>query len=257
MGKRKQRLDTLLVQRHLAANRGEAQQLILAGEIRVNGIVRENPASQHQEQAKISRTHTRRFVSRGGDKLAPTLAHLGIDPGGYVCLDIGSSTGGFTDCLLQNDARRVYCVDVGYGILDWKIRQDPRVVVLERTNARFLTSREIPESVDLCVIDASFISLNALLAPILQFFQDSVMILALIKPQFQLAQEKIAPGGVVVDQALHQEAIDMVIDHAAALGLETVNVVPSPVCGTKGNQEFFILLSGKDVMHRTDEQVID
>lgn len=244
MGKKK-RLDTMLVERQLAKSLDEARQLICSGVIRVNGMLREKAESQHEEHVKISLHKTKRFVSRGGEKLAPALEHFAIDPAGKVCLDIGSSTGGFTDCLLQNNAKRAYCVDVGYGILDWKLRQDKRVVVLERTNARFLTKKEIPESVDLCVIDASFISLNLLLEPLVQFFDTTVMILALIKPQFQLPQRKITAGGVITDQDLHAEAIEMVETHAATLGLHSQGVIASPIRGAKGNQEFFILLTGQ------------
>ncbi|WP_028584261.1 TlyA family RNA methyltransferase [Desulfogranum mediterraneum] len=243
---RKKRLDTLLVERQIAADLEAARELIALEQIRVNGILRSSAASQHDEQVKIALHSSRRFVSRGGEKLETTLEKFGVDPQGLTCLDLGSSTGGFTDCLLQHKARRVYCVDVGYGILDWKLRQDSRVVVLERTNARFLTSKEIPERIDLCVIDASFISLNKLLAPILPFFQGQVTIVALVKPQFQLPPAKVAPGGVVSDEALHEEAITMVVDYARTIGLCSRGTIASPIRGAKGNQEFFMLLTQAD-----------
>ncbi len=233
-----------MVERQLAASLETANTLIGSGVVRVNGLVKENPASQFPENTSISLLKQKQFVSRGGDKLAPVLDRFQLNISGLTCLDIGSSTGGFTDCLLQRGAKRVYAVDVGYGILDWKLRQDARVVVLERTNARYLTKEHIPEAAHLCVIDASFISLHLLLEPLLQFFSKEVAILALIKPQFQLPPEKITSGGVITDARLHDEAVAMVEQHAKTLGLTPQGVVPAPVRGAKGNQEFFILLTG-------------
>jgi len=235
----------LLVDRQLADSVAAAHALIGSGVVRVNGIIKENPASQFEETISVSLLKQKQFVSRGGEKLDPVLDKFGLDPNGKICLDIGSSTGGFTDCLLQRGASRVYAVDVGYGILDWKLRKDARVVVLERTNARFLNQDHVPEMVSLCVIDASFISLTALLEPLIPFFDSQVVILALIKPQFQLPPEKITSGGVITDKTLHNEAVEMVEQHAQTLGLSSQGVVPAPVRGAKGNQEFFILLTGE------------
>ena len=183
-------------------------------------------------------------MSRGGEKLEAGLLALQVDPDGCVCADIGCSTGGFTDCLLQHGATRVYSVDVGYGLLDWKLRQDPRVVVLERTNARHLCAAHIPEPIDLAVIDASFISLALLFPPLLPLFRSAVRILALVKPQFQLPREKIGRGGIVSDAALHDEALAMVRGFGDAHELACAGVTASPVRGAKGNQEFLMLLTG-------------
>jgi 23S rRNA (cytidine1920-2'-O)/16S rRNA (cytidine1409-2'-O)-methyltransferase len=192
----------------------------------------------------ISLRPGRRYVSRGGEKLEAGLLALQVDPDGWVCADIGCSTGGFTDCLLQHGAMRVYSVDVGYGLLDWKLRQDPRVVVLERTNARHLSAAHIPEPIDLAVIDASFISLALLFPPLLPLFRSAVRILALVKPQFQLPREKIGRGGIVSDAALHDEALAMVRGFGDAHELACAGVTASPVRGAKGNQEFLMLLTG-------------
>lgn len=234
-----------MVKRGLARDLTEARELITRGLVRVNGLVRDSVESKCDENDRVALLKTKKFVSRGGDKLEAALKEFQVDPSGMVCLDIGSSTGGFTDCLLQHNAARVYCVDVGYGILDWKLRSDDRVVVLERTNARFLTTKEIPEPIDLCVIDASFISLNLLLEPILPFFREQPFIIALVKPQFQLPPEKIGKGGIVRDKALHQEALDMVRSHAETLNLTARDVTASPIRGAKGNQEYLMLLTGQ------------
>lgn len=166
---KKKRLDKLLVERKITATLEDARVLIEKGQITVNGIVRNKVNSQYQEHVSIALATHKKFVSRGGYKLEAALQAFSFSPEGYICLDIGCSTGGFSDCLLQHGAKKIYCVDVGYGVLDWKIRRQSNVVVLERTNARFLTSKEIPELVQLCVIDASFISLTKLLEPVLPF----------------------------------------------------------------------------------------
>lgn len=245
MSEQKQKLDTLLVDKLFVSDLNEARVLIESGRVCVNGFVRENVNSRCTPKDKITLIRKKRFVSRGGSKLEAALEEFGLNPFGMTCLDIGASTGGFTDCLLQHGASKVYCVDVGYGILDWKLRSDDRVVVLERTNARYLTSKEVPEVIDLCVMDASFISLNLLISPVLQFFQQDVLIVVLVKPQFQLPPEKITKGGVVTDQGLQREAVEMVTQFALTLGLETGGVIPSPVRGAKGNQEYLVLLTGK------------
>jgi 23S rRNA (cytidine1920-2'-O)/16S rRNA (cytidine1409-2'-O)-methyltransferase len=218
--------------------------LIGSGSVLVDDRVSDKAGSLICDDCSITVKNVRRFVSRGGDKLVAGLHSLYIDPQGYVCADIGCSTGGFTDCLLQHGASKVYSIDVGYGLLDWKLRQDERVVVLERTNARYLTVAHIPEFIDLAVIDASFISLEPLLAPLLPFFQSTIRILALVKPQFQLPRDKIGAGGIVCDKALHEQALAMVQQFGLDLGLQCAGVVASPVRGMKGNQEFFMLLTG-------------
>jgi 23S rRNA (cytidine1920-2'-O)/16S rRNA (cytidine1409-2'-O)-methyltransferase len=251
-GAKKKRLDLLLVERGLAENIDLALRLIGSGRVLVADTICDKAGSLVAVSSQITVKAVRRFVSRGGDKLEAGLLGLQLNPQGYICADIGSSTGGFTDCLLQHGARRIYCVDVGYGILDWKLRQDERVVVLERTNARFLTADHIPEPIDLAVIDASFISLEPLLAPLLPFFHGPARILALVKPQFQLPRESVGPGGVVCDVTLHQHALDMVQRFGLALGLRCVGIVASPVRGLKGNQEFFMLLAGSSAKNGSD-----
>ena len=184
------------------------------------------------------------YVSRGGLKLEAGLEYFGIDPKGMVCADIGCSTGGFTDCLLQKGAARVYSVDVGYGVLDWKLRQDTRVVVLERKNARYLSSEDIPEPVSLAVVDASFISLELLLKPMSRLFDGSISILALVKPQFEFPREKVTDGGVIRESVLHKEALEKVSMFVSSLGLNSCGVVASPIKGAKGNKEFLMYIVG-------------
>jgi 23S rRNA (cytidine1920-2'-O)/16S rRNA (cytidine1409-2'-O)-methyltransferase len=240
---KKKRLDLLLVERGLADDVEQARRLIGSGRIQVGGQTCDKAGNPVAVNAQITAKSGKRYVSRGGDKLETGLRGLGVVPLDCVCADIGSSTGGFTDCLLQNGASKVYCVDVGYGLLDWRLRQDKRVVVLERTNARHLTPRHIPEPIDLAVIDASFISLQPLLPPLLPLFRSVVRILALVKPQFQLPRSLVAAGGIVNDAALHQQALDMVRRFGLELGLHCERVFASSVLGAKGNQEFFMLLT--------------
>jgi 23S rRNA (cytidine1920-2'-O)/16S rRNA (cytidine1409-2'-O)-methyltransferase len=185
-------------------------------------------------------------VSRGGYKLEAGLNFFNIDPAGLACLDIGASTGGFTDCLLQNGAARVYAIDVGYGQLAWELRQDSRVVVMERTNARYLKVSDLKEPVDLCVIDASFISLKLLIPPLLPLFRRQVSILALIKPQFEVGRTRVGKGGVVRDPALHKEIIDDITAFGESLGLQSRGITESPILGPKGNREFLIHLIGDE-----------
>jgi 23S rRNA (cytidine1920-2'-O)/16S rRNA (cytidine1409-2'-O)-methyltransferase len=240
----KKRLDLFLVEQGLAEDVERARRLIGSGSVVINNHVCDKAGSLIAADCVANVKAKRRYVSRGGDKLEAGLLGLHINPKGFVCADIGCSTGGFTDCLLQYGASRVYGVDVGYGILDWKLRSDERVIVLERTNARYLSTEHIPESIDLAVIDASFISLEPLLAPLLPFFHHSIRILALVKPQFQLPREKVGPGGIVCDEALHQLALSMVQQFGSDLGLQCTGTIASPVRGMKGNQEFFMLLTG-------------
>jgi len=241
----KHRLDKLLLARNLAATRQKAQALIGAGQVLVNGIIIDKAGTQINEESLIEIKERCPFVSRGGLKLAKGLDFFHIDPTGFVCADVGASTGGFTDCLLQSGAVKVYAIDVGYGQLDWKLRQDPRVVVMERTNARHLKPGDLAEPLDLAVIDASFISLRLLLPPLLAFFRDRPVILALIKPQFEVGKGKVGKGGVVRDQLLHHEVIDEISRFAEGLHLRSQGITESPVLGPKGNREFLILLSGQ------------
>jgi len=245
MGSRKKkRLDLLLVERGLVENITLARALVGAGRILVDSSSLCKVGSLYHEDCKLEVKAKEPFVSRGGKKLAAALTAFAIDPTGLICADIGCSTGGFTDCLLQQGAVKVYAVDVGYGVLDWTLRQDERVVVLERCNARYIGRKEIPETVDFCVVDASFISLELLLAPMVGLFEQQVRIVALIKPQFELPRNKVARGGVVRDQHLQKEALDKIEQFARGLNLHCEGVVPSPIQGAKGNQEYLMYLTG-------------
>ncbi len=235
------RLDKLLLARNLVSTRQKAQALIGAGQVEVNGRVADKQGMLFPEDAAITlKEKESPYVSRGGLKLAAGLDFFKLDPTGFICADIGASTGGFTDCLLQRGAAKVYAVDVGYGQLDWKLRNDPRVVVMERTNARNLAPGDIPEFIDLGVIDASFISLRLLIPPLLNFFQDKISILALIKPQFEAGKGQVSKGGVVRDPLLHEKIIHEIEEFAEGLGLVPKGIVSSPVLGPKGNREFLI-----------------
>jgi 23S rRNA (cytidine1920-2'-O)/16S rRNA (cytidine1409-2'-O)-methyltransferase len=237
------RLDRLLVHRKFAATRQKAQAMIEAGQIQVNGLPALKSSSMVDMHCHVEITgEPCPYVSRGGYKLAHALEYFNINPIGLVCADIGASTGGFTDCLLQKGAQRVYAIDVGYGQLAWKIRQDPRVTVMERTNARLLKEGDLPPVLDLVVIDASFISLKKLLPPILPFFAKQPAILALIKPQFEVGRELVGKGGIVRDHFLHREVTDDIANSASFLGLQSKGVTESPLLGSKGNREFLIYL---------------
>jgi len=236
----KKRLDVLLVERGLADDQHSAQAVIGAGQVLVGTRSDYKAGSLVETDSQILVKQKSRFVSRGGEKLEGGLAGLGIDPSGWICADIGCSTGGFTDCLLQRGAGRVYCVDVGYGLLDWKLRQDSRVVVLERTNARYLKLEHIPEHLDFAVIDASFISLQQLIGPLLPFFGRQTRIMALVKPQFELPREKVGSGGIVRERGLHEDALKMVRQFGEDVGLQFQGGIASPICGAKGNQEFLV-----------------
>ena len=241
MGSKKSRLDQLLCERGLAPNIKRAQAMILAGEILIDDTPVDKAGSLVSSEAFI-RLRTKRcpYVSRGGLKLAGALQHFNIKVEG-VCIDIGASTGGFTDCLLQKGAEKVYAVDVAYGQLAWKIRQNPRVTVLERFNARNIKRSDIDDaSLQLAVMDASFISLTTLLSPVASLFVENVSILALIKPQFELPRHDITEGGVVTSSALHTKATEKVESYVQAIGLKVAGIVPSQLLGPKGNKEFLI-----------------
>ena len=242
------RLDKLLVHRNLAPTRQKSQALIGAGQVMVNGQRADKAGTLFPSDCTIElKGKACPFVSRGGLKLAAGLEYFKIAPTDFICVDIGASTGGFTDCLLQNGAGKVYAVDVGYGQLDWKLRQDPRVVVLERTNARHLTADDVPDPIDLAVIDASFISLKLLIPPLLPLFGKAIAILALIKPQFEVGKGKVGKGGVVRDAGLHDEVVNKITEFAASLGLTSKGVTPSPILGPKGNREFLVYLQNNAI----------
>lgn len=232
-----QRLDEVVAARH-AISRSQARSLIMEGRVRVNGAPATKAGQSVRDDALVEIERPRRFVSRGGEKLDHALDEFRIDPAGLTVLDVGASTGGFTDCLLQRGASAVTSVDVGYGQLDWKLRNDPRVVVLERTNFRHLPDGAFPGGFDGIVVDTSFISLRTILARAASFLRESGWIVALVKPQFEAGRERIGPGGVVRDPAVHREVLREVRDAAETLGLGMMRLTASPLLGPAGNREF-------------------
>lgn len=239
---KKSRLDSLLVLRGFFPSREKAQRAIMAGEVRVGDHAATKSSEFVAPDAPIVIAERPQFAGRGALKLAGALDFFSVHVRGRLALDIGASTGGFTDCLLQRGAAKVYAVDVGHGQLAWKIRNDPRVVVMEKLNARFLSRAHIPELVDLCVIDVSFISLTLILPNAFQLITPNGMIVALIKPQFELQRRDVGRGGIVRDPALHQKAQQKIVKFVEAAGHRVVGMVPSPITGADGNQEFFACL---------------
>ncbi len=236
----KARLDLLLVERGLAPSRERAKALLLAGQVRVNGVKLEKAGTQVGADSRIEVVgETLRYASRGGLKLEGALEDCALNPRDKMCLDVGSSNGGFTDCLLQNGARKVYAVDVTINQLDWKLLQDPRVVTVER-NARYLRPDDIGEAVELVTVDVSFISVIKILSAVIPLAASGADFLILIKPQFELQRSDVGKGGIVREAALHQKAIDRVVTAAVGAGLEILGVRPSRVTGSEGNQEFFL-----------------
>ncbi|MEK6525706.1 MAG: TlyA family RNA methyltransferase [Nitrospirota bacterium] len=237
----RERLDCMLVARGLVKSRGQASRLILAGAVSVDGVLADKQAKLVSVDAKIDvAPRAAPFVSRGGGKLDAALVAFGVDPSGLVAMDVGSSTGGFTDCLLQRGARRVYAVDVGYGQLDWRLRQDPRVVVLERRNIRYLDASSVPDRVDLAVIDVSFISLTIVLPCVMRFLAEEASVIALVKPQFEVGRGQVGRGGIVRDERQRRAVTDIILTCAAELGLTRLGVLDSPVPGQKGNREVLV-----------------
>src|SRR5437667_3257102 len=236
---KKARLDTFLVERGFFPSREQAQRAIMAGEIRVGDAVVDKASVKVASDAAVSVRAPSPYVGRGGVKLEGALTHFGIAVNGLTALDIGASTGGFTDCLLQRGAAKVYAIDVGLGQLAWKIRTDPRVIVREKLNARYLRREDIPEKVDLCVIDVSFISLTLILSNAFDLITPTGVILALIKPQFELQRSEVGKGGIVRDPSLHRKAQDKIVAFVTRLGHVVTGVVPSPITGADGNQELF------------------
>jgi 23S rRNA (cytidine1920-2'-O)/16S rRNA (cytidine1409-2'-O)-methyltransferase len=235
----KRRIDQLLVERGLAASREKAQALLLAGSVLVNGQRIDKPGHTVDPESSIEVVAKLPYVSRAGLKLAGALEYFGIDPTGRVCLDIGSSTGGFTDCLLQRGAARVYAVDVGAGQLDWKLRNDPRVIVREGINARYLTPSDIGEPVDLAVCDVSFISATLIVPVLAPLLRPTAEVVILVKPQFEVGREQVGKGGIVRDPELHRQACDKVRAAVEELGFVT-DIVESPIQGAEGNREFLL-----------------
>jgi len=246
------RIDLLLVERGLAESRNRAQRLVMAGEVRVEGEMVHKSSTLVSMDARIEVKTPPKYVSRGGKKIEAALAAFEVPVADKVCADVGASTGGFTDCLLQNGAAKVYAIDVGYGILHWKLRQDPRVVVMERTNARYVDS--LPEPVELVVIDASFISLGLILPAVKEWFLDEDgQTVALIKPQFEAGRKAAAVhAGVIKDGAVHRKVLRDTLDEALTLGFQPVGLIASPIKGPKGNVEFLVDLRLKPPSQKTD-----
>ena len=235
------RLDRLLAARGLAESREKAQAIIFAGQVLVNGQKIDKAGALVPDDVEIRILgETLRYVSRGGLKLEKALHEFQVSVEGRVALDIGASTGGFTDCLLQHGCGKVYAVDVGYGQLAWKLRQDPRVVVIERTNIRALEPQLVPEPADIAVVDVSFISLEKVIPAVLKLLKRNSEIIALIKPQFEAGKESVGKGGIVRDQAARIAAVEKVSECFRGLGLEIRGVIPSPITGQDGNVEFLI-----------------
>ena len=253
--KRKERLDRLLVERGFVSSREKAQAAILAGQVLVKGQVVAKPHALIGPEVEVALKAEEPYVSRGGLKLKGALETFGIKVEGRICLDVGASTGGFTDCLLQEGAGRVYAVDVGYGQLHHRLRQDPRVVVLERTNIRYLPPERLPERPSLATIDVSFISLRLVLPPVVALLQDPVEIVALVKPQFEVGKGQVERGGVVKDPGKHRAVLLQVGKRAEALGLRVLGVIPSPLLGPKGNREFLVHLSREGASRPLEELV--
>ncbi|MDO4751685.1 MAG: TlyA family RNA methyltransferase [Akkermansia sp.] len=239
----KQRLDVLVVSLGLCDSREQAQRLIIAGEVSVKGQVVTKPGTKVDDALPIEVKNKPKYVSRGGLKLEGALQAFPVKAEGKICLDIGSSTGGFTDCLLQNGALRVHAVDVGTNQLVWKLRSDPRVIVKEQFNARYMTPADLGEKVQLIVSDVSFISLTKILPAAYTCLEEGGDLLVLIKPQFELQPEDIGPGGIVRDPALHQRAVDKIHDFVVnELKREWMGVADSPIKGMEGNKEFLAWL---------------
>ncbi|MFR1511430.1 MAG: TlyA family RNA methyltransferase [Coprococcus sp.] len=240
----KERLDVLLVKRNLAESREKAKAIIMSGNVFVNGN-REDKAGTtfDEEKAQIEiKGHTLPYVSRGGLKLEKAIEVFGVDVKGKVCMDIGASTGGFTDCMLQNGADHVYSIDVGRGQLAWKLRQDPRVICMEKTNIRYVTSEQIPEKIDFASVDVSFISLKKVLGPARELLQDDARMVCLIKPQFEAGREKVGKKGVVRDKAVHLEVIEMILQFVTSIHFEILNLDYSPIKGPEGNIEYLVYI---------------
>ncbi len=240
----KERLDKLVLAAGLADTREKARTMIMEGLILVNGQREDKPGSMFKEDVTITaKEGGLKYVSRGGLKLEKAMQEFGLDLTGLTCMDVGASTGGFTDCMLQNGAKKVYSVDVGYGQFAWKLRQDERVVCLEKTNIRYADKTIIPEDIDFSSIDVSFISLTLVLTPVKALLAEQASLVCLIKPQFEAGREKVGKKGVVRDPAVHEEVIVKVIDHAKELGFFIRGLTFSPVKGPEGNIEYLLYIS--------------
>jgi 23S rRNA (cytidine1920-2'-O)/16S rRNA (cytidine1409-2'-O)-methyltransferase len=252
----KERIDRLIVERGLAESRARAQALILAGQVLADDRRIDKPGQMVPRDADIRiRGETPRYVSRGGFKLEAALTHFKIDPTGKTCIDVGASTGGFTDCLLQHGAARVWAVDVGHNQLAWRIRQDPRVRVVEGQNARSLAPGQFPERFDLATVDVSFISLTKILPAVRQVIEDRADCIALVKPQFEVGKGEVGRGGIVTDPLKHRRVLAEVVASAKSARLFAAGLIESPILGAEGNREFLLRLSASSDDERSEESI--
>jgi len=235
----KVRLDKLLLERGLAKSRERAKALILCGQVLVNKKVIDKAGTLVDVTSLIElKSPDHPYVSRGGLKLEAAIKNFNINLKDKNALDVGASTGGFTDCLLKHGAKKVYAVDVGYGLLDWRLRQDKRVILIERQNIRYLPKEKIPEPIDIATVDVSFISVKKVIPKVTEFLNPKGEIIILIKPQFEVGREKVGKGGIVRDEAIRQEAVKEIVNFCKKLGFHIIGVIPSPILGAKGNQEY-------------------
>ena len=251
----KERLDVLLVNRGLAPSREKAKTMIMEGNVFVNNNREDKAGSTFSEDCQIEvRGKTLQYVSRGGLKLEKAMTHFGITLEGKICMDIGASTGGFTDCMLQNGAQKVYAVDVGYGQFAWKLRQDERVVCMEKTNIRYVSPKQIGDALDFASVDVSFISLTKVLGPARELLKEDGQMVCLIKPQFEAGREKVGKKGVVRDKSVHEEVIEKVISFALETGFSIYNLEYSPIKGPEGNIEYLVYI-GRSEEPKKEESV--
>lgn len=254
----KERLDVLLVNRNLAQSREKAKAVIMAGIVYVDGQKEDKAGTTFEDTVTIEvRGSTLKYVSRGGLKLEKAIACFGVSLEGKVCMDVGASTGGFTDCMLQNGASRVYAVDVGHGQLDWKLRNDPRVVCMEKTNIRYVTEADVEERIQFSSIDVSFISLSKVLGPVKALLSEDGQIVCLIKPQFEAGREKVGKKGVVREKSTHLEVIRAVMDYAVSIGFGILNLEFSPIKGPEGNIEYLLHLENHPGQHGEGQRSAD
>lgn len=249
----KKRLDVLLVEQGLADSREKAKAIIMSGIVYVDNNKEDKAGTTFDETAKIEvRGNTLKYVSRGGLKLEKAMDHFGVELAGKVCMDVGASTGGFTDCMLQNGAVKVYSVDVGHGQLAWKLRNDERVVCMEKTNIRYVTPEDIDDKIEFASIDVSFISLTKVLPAVKELLTDSGEIVCLIKPQFEAGREKVGKKGVVREPSTHIEVVEMIVGYARSIGFRTLHLSYSPIKGPEGNIEYLLHISKDE--SKTDEE---
>lgn len=257
----KERLDVLLVKGGFAESREKAKAIIMSGNVFVNNNREDKAGQTFDEKAIIEvRGNTLKYVSRGGLKLEKAMANFEVSIDGKICMDVGASTGGFTDCMLQNGAVKVYSIDVGHGQLAWKLRQDERVVCMEKTNIRYVTNEDIPDLIDFSSIDVSFISLTKVLGPVRNLLADNGQVVCLIKPQFEAGREKVGKKGVVRDKNVHIEVIEMVVEFAKSIGFNVLNLDFSPINGPEGNIEYLLHIEkgeNADIINKTDLDLIN